>query len=84
MSYPFPNLSGRSLRIDKKFRPTLCWACNYLSTLWLQSNHISEKCPGQMPFKKSFTLCNKLSKQQNGHSSDCNTFFEISPDVEKQ
>ena len=32
-----------SLRMDKKFHLTLCWACNYLSMLGLKLTHVSER-----------------------------------------
>ena len=32
-----------SLGMDKKFHPTLCWACDYLSMLVLKLNHVSKR-----------------------------------------
>ena len=34
-----------SLRMDKKFHPTLYWACDYLTMLGLRSIHVSKKYP---------------------------------------
>ena len=31
---------------DKKFHPTLYWACEYLSMSWLKLNHYSKRAPG--------------------------------------
>ena len=34
-----------SLGMNKQLHPTLCWACYYLSMLWLKLNHVSKRGP---------------------------------------
>ena len=36
-----------SLKMDKYFHPTLYWACDYLSMLGLELNHVSKWSPGR-------------------------------------
>ena len=62
IAYPFANVNGASLGMDKKFYLTHYNEYNFLSMLWLRFMHFSEKDPVR---QATSNFCNRAETSKH-------------------